>query len=556
MPNFSRRLLSITVAAAAAVASPVLTASPFVSFDREWRNFASQAPDGGDQANFFDESAAEIVTLDAGSQRVFVVNGFKNRVDVLDAASGDWIGYLDVSAVGDPNSVAVSNGRVAVAVAAPIITDLGSVVFFDAADVEIDNGGSMTGSATVGALPDMVTFTPDGTKAVVANEGEPDAGVNPVGSLSIVPVDAFGVPGTVTTADFSDFSRDVLLASGVRLPDNGATPQQDIEPEYISVSPDGSKAYVSLQENNAIAEVDLQSGEVTAVRGLGTKDHNAAGNGFDASDRDDEIRIKNWQTQGMPMPDSIGAYAANGQTYIVTANEGDARNEDNRVQNLELSDAFGDAEQRTELKQQNNLGRLEVSTVDFSGTEIGTADNPADTLYSYGTRSFSIFDEAGNLVWDSGDAFEQITANLYPDDFNSNNDDNNSFDSRSDAKGPEPEALVLGRINANTLAFVGLERIGGIMVYDITNPASPIFLDYLLDRDFGVPADTIVAGDLGPEGLYFVRPEDSPFGMHGLLVANEVSGSTTWYSIQVPIPAPLALFVAGLPLLLLYQRWK
>jgi 2',3'-cyclic-nucleotide 2'-phosphodiesterase/3'-nucleotidase/5'-nucleotidase len=553
MHRFARLLLPAAIAAAAAGGAPVVTAAPLLSFDLEWRHFASLTQ-GVDQSEVFDQSAAEIVVHDPGSQRAFVVYGLESRVDVLDATSGEWLGFLDLSANGSPNSVAVRNGRVAVAVAAPVITNPGAVVFFDAADGDIANGGSRTGVATVGALPDMVTFTPDGSKALVANEGEPNSGVNPVGSVSIIPVDGAGVPGSVTTADFSAFTRTALLASGVRLPDASVSAQQDLEPEYITVSPDGTKAYVSLQENNAIAEIDLQSAEVVAVRGLGTKDHSIAGNGFDASDRDDAIRIRNWQTLGMPMPDSIGSYQVNGQTYVVTANEGDARSEDARVEDLVLSDAFGDETQRQQLQQPENLGRLEVSSVDFDGTEIGTTGNPADSLYSYGTRSFSIFDEAGALIWDSGDAFERITADRYPAYFNSNNDDNTSFDSRSDAKGPEPEALVLGQVFGNTLAFIGLERIGGIMVYDITNPASPIFLDYLLDRDFDVPADTIAAGDLGPEGLFFVRPEDSPFGTFGLLVANEVSGTTAWYSIHVPTPAPLALFVAGLPLLALRRR--
>ena len=158
-------------------------------------------------------------------------------------------------------------------------------------------------------------------------------------------------------------------------------------------------------------------------------------------------------------------------------------------------------------------------------------DGDYDQLYSYGARSFSIWDAYGNLVYDSSDDFEQITAAMLPDDFNSNNDANGSFDSRSDDKGPEPEALAIGVINGRTYAFIGFERMGGIIVYDVTDPHAPQFVQYLNNRDFAGDPEMSTAGDLGPEGIIFIAASDSPTGSPMLMVANEISGSTTLYHI-------------------------
>ncbi|MDY7014977.1 MAG: choice-of-anchor I family protein, partial [Cyanobacteriota bacterium] len=216
-------------------------------------------------------------------------------------------------------------------------------------------------------------------------------------------------------------------------------------------------------------------------------------NGLDASDRDDGINIQNHPVFGLYQPDSLATFTANGQTFYITANEGDARDEDDRVDDLTLDpDAFPNAD---ELQEDEVLGRLEVSTID--GDIDGDGDY--DQLFSYGARSFSIWDSKGNLVFDSGDDFERITADLLPDNFNATNDEN-SFDSRSDAKGPEPEGVTVGVIDGRTYAFVGLERIGGIMMYDVSDPSNPEFVQYLNNRDFSGDPEAGTAGDLGPEG--------------------------------------------------------
>jgi hypothetical protein len=269
---------------------------------------------------------------------------------------------------------------------------------------------------------------------------------------------------------------------------------------------------------------------------LGVKDHGMAGNGIDASNRDGVINIATYPgVFGMFQPDAIAAYRSQGRQYIVTANEGDARDydgfsEEDRVGDLTLNpDMFPDAEV---LQDDAVLGRLNITTT------LGDWDNDGayEELYAYGARSFSIFKPTGRgmrLIFDSADQLEQLTAAALPFDFNSTNDENGSFDNRSDDKGPEPEGLALGEINGRTYLFLGLERIGGIMVYDITMPRSPEFVQYINNRDFSGDAEAGTAGDLAPEGLTFIPARKSPTGDPMLAVANEVSGTTTLFHIDV-----------------------
>lgn len=253
--------------------------------------------------------------------------------------------------------------------------------------------------------------------------------------------------------------------------------------------------------------------------------------GLDASDRDDAIAIRNWPVFGMYQPDTIAWFRSGRKTYLVTANEGDARDwdgfaEEERVNSLTLDPAaFPDAET---LQDNDNLGRLNVTST------LGDAngDGLFESLYTLGGRSFSIWTADGAQVFDSGSDFERIIAARSPEFFNANNDDRD-FDSRSDNKGPEPEGLALGTVGKRRYVFVGLERMGGVMTYDITNPLAPVFVDYTNNRDFSVdPADAPAAGDLGPEGLLFIDAKDSPTRSPLLVVANEISGTVTLYKIE------------------------
>jgi hypothetical protein len=463
---------------------------------------------------------AEIAAYDPGSRRVFSVNTAAKAIDVIDitnAAAPALLFSIDVAASGTPNSVAAREGVIAVAVENPVKTDPGRVLFFD-----ID--GHPLSAVTVGALPDMVVFTPNGRKVLVANEGEPDGSysIDPEGSVSIIDLSggaAHVTQSDVTTARFTNFTPAEIDPS-IRIFGPGASVAQDLEPEYIAVSHDSRTAWVTLQENNALAVLDVNVGVFTALKALGFKDHRAAGSGLDASDRDGAIRIANWPVFGMYLPDEIAAFRVRGETYLITANEGDSRDfpaftEEARVGGVALDPiVFPNA---TTLKQNANLGRLKITNT--RGDTDGDGD--FDELYAFGARSFSVWTAGGELLFDSGDQFERITA-AAPPPVVFNDSGEGAFDTRSDDKGPEPEGVVVGKAFGRQYAFITLERVGGVMVYDVSNPREPRFVQYI---------NTRATGDRAPEGVMFIKAEDSPTGLPLLVVSYEVSGTTRIFEI-------------------------
>lgn len=502
--------------------------------------------------------AAEIVAHDPVTKRLFVVNGVQGTLDVLDFSKADQPALIQTinsttlwAEAGGINSVAVNNGFVALAVQASVKTNPGKVIVLRASDL------SVAGSAEVGALPDMLTFTPDGKIILVANEGEPNSygqadSVDPVGSIGVIDVSGLSATGApivlpVRIAGFESFNsqKDTLLAAGVRIFGPGARVDQDLEPEYITVSADGKTAYVTLQENNALAVVDIAKASVTAIKPLGMKDHSLAGQGMDVSNEDggtntnsgtSTIRIAPVPVKGLYMPDAIASYTVGGKTYLVTANEGDAREylgipdgrEDPRVRDYCGVSGFDPAVFGTAsatLGNDSNLGRLRI-TMFPGGTRTGkNSSGQCNELVAFGARSFSIWDADAKLVFDSGDQLEQLTRDVPNVAFNASND-NNTVDDRSPAKGPEPEAVVVGQFGSKHYAFIGLERVGGVVVYDVTNPQRPIFETYLNTR-------TGATGDRGPEGLALIKAEDSPTGKPLLVVANETSGTTAVLEIRL-----------------------
>ena len=492
---------------------------------------------GNYRSGVFDEGAAEIAAYDPQSERLFVINASAATVDILDISDpADPVkaGEIQAGGLGDGiNSVAIHDGLVALAIEADPTQNPGAAAFFD-------TDGQLLASVQVGALPDMITFTPDGNKVLVANEGEPDGycaeGIDPVGSISIIDLPrtiSELKPSDVETAGFEAFNDKAhqLRQRGVRIYGPGASVAQDIEPEYIAVARNSKRAWVSLQENNALAILDIARAEVTNIAPLGLKNHTRKRHGLDASDRDDDINIRNWPVRGMYQPDGIDSLRFKNRDYLVLANEGDVREyecfaEAERVADLELdSSVFSDEE----LQLDENLGRLNATV-----TAPTNDEGEFTEIWSFGGRSFSVRNDDGELVWDSGEEFEQITAELLPEEFNSNNTANDSFDTRSDDKGPEPEGIEVAKLRSKTYAFVALERVGGIIVYDITNPHSPNALQYITTRDFTGDPEQDTAGDLAPEGLLFISKQESPKGTPLLIAANEVSGSTTIFEVRAP----------------------
>ncbi len=523
-------------------------------------------------AGLFAQSAAEIPAYCPEARRVFVVNAQTGRVDVLaldEAGRLSAVGVIDAAKEAAPsmkavNSVSVSGGTLAVAIEAAPATDPGIVAFYDTATLKLK------GTAPAGALPDMVAFSPDGRWLLVANEGEPNADytLDPEGTVTIVDLrNGFERPST-RTVTFGDWNVDGsraaerrdLMARGLRhfgqvalsrnpLKTRPATFAEDVEPEWIEIDPESRLAYVCLQEANAIAEIDIAAGLVTRILPLGFKDHGKPGNELDVSDKDDGVNIRAWPAVfGVYQPDTIRLFVKDGRRYIVTANEGDSRVRPLADGEIDGLDEGGIFNEEASLKDWNvqgspfetlasgkDLGRLKLVRELVEGY-LDDKGRPTK-LFAFGGRSFSILDvESGHLVFDSGSDFERITAERNPEHFNVSNDAL-EFEKRSRSKGPEPEGLVLGEIDGKTFAFIGLERVGGIMVYDITDPGQSQHIGYFTDRRFDVPMTAAdgspnpEAGDTGPEGLIFVPRQQSPLGKPLVIVGNETSGTTTVWEV-------------------------
>jgi hypothetical protein len=495
-------------------------------------------------------STCEIVVHDPASQRLFTTSaiaGFLDIINFSDPTSPTVVNSIDMNTYGGVTSVAVKNGIVAVA--SPNANEAlnGSVVFFD-------TNGTFLKQVTVGALPDMITFSPDGTKVMTANEGQPniDYTVDPEGSVSVIDISG-GIPSltqaNVTTLLFTSYNSQeaTLIASGVRKLKSTSTMSQDFEPEYITISADSQKAWVTLQENNAIAEINLATTSITDIWALGTKDVSIPGNGFDISDNNGQVLIANWPIRAFYIPDAVANYAVGGTTFLVTANEGDEKEYTGFTERTTVGAAgylldavnFPNA---AVLKQSYNMGRFRVTNLN-GNTD---ADAEFETINAVGTRSFSIFNTiTKQLVFDSGDDFEMYTSAHFPTIYNADHEDNVAK-GRSRAKGPEPEGVTVAHIGTETFAFISLERVGGVMVYNITDPGNAMFVDYKNSR-----STSAYAGDHGPEGITFISPENSPTGNPYVLVANEISGTITIFEVDTNDlstpelgnkPMPFALF--------------
>lgn len=487
--------------------------------------------------------ASEVVAHEDGL--LYVTNGTLGRIDILDIGTNAALNSIDLTALPDfagVQSVDVKNGVVAAAVSqAPEDVDIfdapqsiaqpGFIAFFDA------DTGALLSTVETGNLPDAVKFSPDGRTLAVAGEGEfneDSAHANdPLGTVTLIDVTDPTNP-QARIIDFTAFNglEDAARAAGIRVKE-GASIAADVEPELSAFSPDGSKLFVSLQENNAMARIDVATGRIESVVSLGTVDFSTDSK-LDAKD-DGIINIRNFDNLvGLRMPDTIATFGVGGddsRTYILTANEGDDRGFDAaRVSQLA---AQGRIDPSVNIA---GLERLTVSTVD--GDTDGDGD--IDVLHTFSSRSFSIFDDTGNLVFDSGDDFEQIIAARAPERFN-DDQGRSGNENRSDNKGPEPEAAAVGQVGDRTFAFIGLERDSGIMIYDVTNPARSFFVDYIEPRFVKDTAEGEIALH-SPETIIFIPADESASGKPQISVAYEISGSTAVFDLTLD---GLGLSLAG-----------
>lgn len=527
------------------------------------------------------EGAAEIVAYQASKKWIYAINssGDEAVVNIIPADTFDTAALvqdnegivnatnltstitltLNDNTPGDANSIAIdeNNQMLAVAMAAKNVGEAGQIAFYDISG----DSPAFIKNVLAGFLPDMVTFNHDGTKVVVANEGEPngDYSIDPEGSVSIINIVEGVVADTATNIDFTTYnsqqaeleSDGFVFANPTGRTINGnvinTTVAMDLEPEYVSISKDNNYAYVSIQENNGLAIINLEDNSVE-LKALGFKDWSDLQ--IDASDKDGGVNFKSYPgLYGMYQPDTISSFSWKGANFIVSANEGDAREyffdvtdeadcaakggldydendgclayiDESRVEDLTLAANFDYLN-----NDDDDIGRLKVSTVKGNTND----DGQYESLYAYGARSFTIWDSNGLVVFDSGDDIGRITASVHGEAFN-NNEDENEGDTRSDDKGAEPEALTIGTIDERTFAFIGLERMGGIMVYDITNPYDVQFEDYFYNR--GVIEGADITGDLAPEGMVFVPAEQSATGEPLLIIGNEISGSIAVWQIE------------------------
>lgn len=504
--------------------------------------------------------AGEIISFDSATQRLFTTqsDGSSFGVNWFDFSNpsspvaGGTIDFSNLygggaSQIDSLTSVAtdpLGRGFGAAAVVPTLNADystLGRIGIFDTST------GTLLQTLDLGYHPDAVSFTPDGSKILVANEAEYvdiASGTNRPGGISVI--DVSGITGqnkttaipaltqaNVTTTDILGSNFPGLRYNSLPGATNAAVESVDnnIEAEYITSR--NGKAYATLQENNAIGVYNLATNVWEAVIDMGTRDMN----NVDLTRRNGINLEATTPFKGIPMPDTIASFEVAGTTYLVTANEGDARGADDAdVKRVEDARADGDLAVSIDSK----YDKLNISLIDGLN-----GDGKVVTPHVFGSRSFTIINaDTGTVVFDSLNStatnLESIIANLDPAVWPEPID----VDNRSDDKGPEPEGLTVGTIDGKPMLFLAMERSDNVMMFDLSDPVNPVFVD--IQR---------AAGTEAPESLLFLENGKVPgFSGNLLLVAYEDTNNIAVFSV-VPEPAHFAVLAgAGLLALISLRR--
>ena len=547
--SFSKKSIPYVMAAALLLPNTFVQAQDTTSSasaqqeNRQFKNTIDISKIAGYSTGVSDEEGgvAEIVKYNPHNKKFYVINGKAQTIDIVSlkglSPSGNQTLVKEKSiniaeavnsssfAYGDLTSIDINTTKkvIVAAVQEQDYSKAGKIVV-------MNYDGKILKTFDAGVQPDMIKMSVDGSYILTANEGEPRKGlvngVDPEGSVTIVNYKT----GKTNLVKFTDTK---VIDEDVHIRNQAGKAVTDLEPEYIALSDDNKKAYVTLQENNAIATIDVHSGKVISVKSLGFKDHSLPQNALDAA-RDDKINITTLPIKGLYMPDSITQVTIDGENYLVTANEGDATEWEEFTNVTDFKDIKdritiqdGTFKGMTKEEAESKLSAMK-NDEGFDKLEVLT-DMGTDAVYTLGGRSFSIWKaDTMELVYDSGSDFEKITAETYPQYFNWSNDDD-EMDKRSAKKGPEPEDVKIGKVDNKVYAFIGLERIGGIMSYDITDPSNAKFANYVNTRDFSGK----IAGDVSPEGLEFIPAQLSPTLRPLVLSGNEVSGTVAVNQLNV-----------------------
>ena len=503
------------------------------------------------------EGSGEIATFHPGSKRIFATNGVKNAIDIFDisnVAAPKKVGSLSLSPYGnDVTSVAAGRD---VVVAAVLVTETfsatgapstpnGKLVVFDT------NGKVLSSPDILGVLPDSVTFAPNGTTALVAIEGQPVCAKDdpattakedtdylkasdPEGGVSIVDLTNPAAP-VVKFAGFKQFNVAQMKAKGIAVSSVVNNVAKDFEPEFITAV-DNKYAYVTIQEANAIGKLDIEAASFESVtRAFESKLSVTA---RDTSDRDSGAGPRNYaNVVGASQPDAIASFKVGSGHYFVTANEGDAReytclNDDQRASSLKVDTRR--FPNWSTLSASAALGRAKVNPT--IGDRDGDGD--IDTIHLRGSNSMTMY-RNGIALWDSGELLDQIqikafgVANINGSHSLSSDKSTMNYvgQDRSDDKGSEPEGVAVGMVGNTRVAILGLERMTALAVFDITQPRSPVFQEWLQM----LPAKATPAKDVkhwSPEGIVFVSADKSPSGKALIITSYELSGSISIHQIE------------------------